>query len=57
VREVSFLHGREHARKEIADALFGLLRGGVPADLRGRNVTRGAILRPLPGAPGGGDEG
>jgi LysR family hydrogen peroxide-inducible transcriptional activator len=47
VREVSFLHGREHARKGTADAIFGLLREGVPAELRGRRVTRAAILRPL----------
>jgi LysR family hydrogen peroxide-inducible transcriptional activator len=47
VRQVSFLHGREHARKEVADALFQVLRDGVPADLRGRTTPSTTIVSPL----------
>jgi LysR family hydrogen peroxide-inducible transcriptional activator len=53
VREVSFLHAREHAHKEVADALLGILREGVPPALRGRSGERGAVVRPLgPGSHG-----
>lgn len=53
MREISFLEGREHARREVGDALIRVLRESVPAELRGLGPERSAIVRPMAGAPEG----
>lgn len=47
VREVGFLHAREHARMNVAEALHVILRAAVPPDLVGRSPRRSSILRPV----------
>jgi LysR family hydrogen peroxide-inducible transcriptional activator len=46
VRQIGFLHAREHLRRAIGAELFHLLRESIPSDLRGRSPDDLAVLRP-----------
>ncbi len=46
VREISFVYAREHARGQLADALFQAMRAALPPDLVGRKPRKSSILRP-----------
>jgi hypothetical protein len=37
VREVGFLHAREHLRRAVGAELFHILREGIPSAMRGRD--------------------
>lgn len=49
-REVGFVHGRDHLRRAIADALVDGIRASLPQDLVARAGTPGRVLDPVPGA-------
>ncbi len=53
-REVGFVHGRDHLRRAIADALVEMVRATLPADLvAAAERGTGRVLPPLPGAAPG----
>jgi LysR family hydrogen peroxide-inducible transcriptional activator len=47
VREIGFLHAREHLRWAIGAELYSMLRDAIPSTLRGRDANELAIMHPL----------
>jgi LysR family hydrogen peroxide-inducible transcriptional activator len=52
VREVSFVHARDHLRRAIADALVEDVRRALPPALVAAAEHGGAVLDPAPATPG-----
>jgi LysR family transcriptional regulator, hydrogen peroxide-inducible genes activator len=47
VREIGFLHAREHLRQAIGDELYRTLREAIPSALRGRDENSLEVMHPL----------
>lgn len=50
VREIGFLHAREHLRNTVGAELYRMLRESIPAQIRARDAESGPVLQPLPSA-------
>jgi LysR family hydrogen peroxide-inducible transcriptional activator len=47
VREIGFLHAREHLREAIGAELFRMLRDAIPSALRSREADSHEVLHPM----------
>ncbi|HKU37066.1 MAG TPA: hydrogen peroxide-inducible genes activator [Polyangiales bacterium] len=47
VREIGFLHAREHLRQAIGAELYRLLREAIPSPLRARDMSTLEVVHPL----------